>query len=534
MSDDFDDPRMAKALARYEAVGKYLAMNPKRGEKHKLLVELSHQIIVGPDGEPLRAEPDTIRVWVRRYSEQGLPGLMDKLRESRGMQVLTQEQAELVCRLKQEVPERSLDRIISIAEDMKLVEPDVLKRSTVHRVLQQRGISARKSRVPDSHDLDRFEADYPNDLWQSDMLVGPWLPDPARPGKMRRANLFVFMDDHSRLLLHGRFSFRENLPRLELVFRRALQKWGKPRRVYYDNGQVYRSGHMRQIVAILCIYRIIFTRPRRPVGHGKIEALNRLIRSAFLAELNSSNITTLDALNEAFLAWSDLEYNRKVHSELGQTPLARWRQGVERVEYAEEEALRQAFLWRENRTPDKAGVFSLLSIRYQVSAKLARKRIEVRFDPEALHEVEVWHQRRFVERAWPLDIRAHRRPRAASEQPGATSDDNHAPTADWLDHLVQKRRARGSVEPHPRKLAQQALKRRADADRAVIELLSEQLAPGVLDHDAAKDYLDRHGPFDPDRAALTLERLFARGEQRDRHVTFYLDAIRDADKGDDR
>ena len=39
------------------------------------------------------------------------------------------------------------------------------------------------------------------------------------------------------------------------------------------------------------------------MGHGKIEALNRFIRSAFLAELKSSRVSTLDALNEAFLAW---------------------------------------------------------------------------------------------------------------------------------------------------------------------------------------------------------------------------------------
>jgi putative transposase len=241
------------------------------------------------------------------------------------VQTLSDEQIELVCKLKRDVPERSLERIITIAEDTKMVEAGVLRRSTVHRVLQAHGLSARHSRVPDAKDLDRFEADCPNDLWHSDLLVGPWLPDPTRVGKTRRAHLYAIIDDHSRLLLSGRFSFREDLPALELVFRRALQRWGKPTRVYYDNAQVYRSGHMKQIVAALGIHRIVFTQPRRPMGHGKIEALNRYIRSAFLAELRSSSVNTLDALNEAFAAWSDLEYNRKLHSELGQSPLDRWR-----------------------------------------------------------------------------------------------------------------------------------------------------------------------------------------------------------------
>jgi len=57
------------------------------------------------------------------------------------------------------------------------------------------------------------------------------------------------------------------------------------------------------------MHRIVFTEIGRPEGHGKIEALNRLIRAAFLAELRASNITTLDQLNEAFIAWADLEYS---------------------------------------------------------------------------------------------------------------------------------------------------------------------------------------------------------------------------------
>jgi transposase InsO family protein len=528
MTESVEDPRMVKALCRYEVVGRYLAMQPKRGQRRKLLEQLASQNWLGPEGALFQVAAETIRVWVRQYRKDGLPGLMDKKHEARGIQVLTEEQTKLLCQLKKEVPERSLERIIEIAEQTELVEPGVLKRSTVHRVLKSNGLSARKSRVADQKDLDRFEADYPNDLWQSDMLVGPWLPDPDKPGKMRRANLFAFIDDHSRLLLYGRFSFRENLPELEMVFRRALQKWGKPRRVYYDNGQVYRSGHMKQVVATLGMHRIIFTRSYRPMGHGKVEAFNRLVRNAFLAELKSSCISSLDALNEAFLAWSDIQYNRKLHSELSQTPLDRWRTGIERVEYVEEETLRQAFLWKEHRTPDKTGVLSLLGIRYQVGPNLCRKRVQVRFDPEALQEIEVWHQGRFIERCRPLTVYTHRRPSPVDSlaEPIASSTDKTEPTADWLSHLISERRKRGQLEPSPQQLTQQAQKLRDEADQAVIELLKEQLSAEVLDLGAIQQYLNQYGPFDIDRAEQALEKLFSQGQRRDQHVTFYLNQIR--------
>jgi len=338
---------------------------------------------------------------------------------------------------------------------------------------------------------------------------------------MRRALLYAFLDDHSRLLLHGRFSFRENLPVLELVFRRALQRWGRPRRVYYDNGLVYRSGHMRRIVAVLGTHRIVFTKPKRPEGHGKIEAFNRLCRAAFIAEAQAAAIATLDALNDAFFAWLDLEYNRTVNSETGEAPIDRWRASAERIEYVDDEKLRQAFLWSEHRTPDKAGVFSLLGVRYQVGPKLARKRIEVRFDPEALHEVEVWREGNFVERVHPHEVTPWRRPVQHTEDTKPVTE----PVVDWLGHLVEKRRREGDMQ-EPRDAIADAKARRADMDRAVIDVLRDRLDPAVVDESTVQDYLDRFGPFDPGDVERVIDVFLRNGEGRDRHVSFYLDLVR--------
>lgn len=525
---DEQDEQMAVALRRYEIIGRYLALDPPRGQRRKVLEELAAKTWSGPDGEPMQVAADTIRVWVRRYRGGGINALKDKSRSKRGVGVLNAEQCALVVQLKQDVPERSLERIITIAEDMKLVEPGLLRRSTVHRVLQSQGLSARKARVPDAEDLDRFEAAFPNDLWQSDLLPGVWLPDPERAGKTRRADLYAFLDDHSRLLLHGNFSFRDNLPALELVFRRAIQKYGLPRRVYYDNGQVYRSHHMRQIVAALRLHRIIFTRKHRPMGHGKIEALNRLINSAFLAEVRKSKIATVEQLNEAFRAWVDLHYNRKIHGETGEVPLQRWRNNIAHVRYAEEDKLRQAFLWKETRTPDKAGVFSLLGIRYQTGPKLARRRVQVHFDPEALHQVEVWLRGEFRERVQPLQVSPWRRPRA--EPDCTTAKPAAGPRVDWLDHLVRKHRETvGTLEPPSP--AAQALARRRDADQAIVDLLAAKLQADVIDPSAIREYLARFGPFDAERAATTLQSLFDAGERVDQHINVYLDAIRRQQEG---
>jgi len=520
MAHDEDDPERAWALARYQVISAYLALEPRRGERTRLLEKLAARIWRGPEGEDLHAAAETLRVWVRRYRQGGLDGLRDKPRPHRGVQVLSADEVERVLQLKRDVPERSLDRIIKIAEETHVVEPGHLRRSTVHRVLRAHDLSARRPSTAATRDLDRFEADSPNDLWQSDMLVGPWFPDPEQPGRVRRAYLYAFLDDHSRLLLHGRFSFRGDLPALELVFRRCLQKWGRPRRCYYDNGQTYRSGHMRQIVAALGIHRVVFTQVGRPEGHGKIEALNRLIRAAFLAELRSSHITTLDALNEAFLAWADLEYNRQIHGETGEEPLVRWRRAVDRVKYADEEALRQAFLWREERTPDKTGVFSLFGEKYQT--RLGKRRIQVRFDPEALDLVEVWLDNRFQERVRPFQVSTHRRPHQTKPAPEATAA---APLVDWLGHLVARRQKQEFLEPTPRQLVEQATARRQLADQAIVDLFARRLDQAVLCEATLRDWLARFGPVSLDDARRCLDGLFAHGARTDQHISFFLDAL---------
>jgi hypothetical protein len=203
---------------------------------------------------------------------------------------------------------------------------------------------------------------------------------------------------------------------------------------------------------------------------------------------------------------------------------------MKHVRYAEEEKLRQAFLWKEIRTPDKTGILSLLGTRYQVGPEMARRKIEVRYDPEALHEIEVWQKGRFVQRTRPFSVRPHRRPKPVEKEPESGKSEKK-PTANWLSHLVEKRHKEGRGEPPPRQLVQDAQRKREKADIAVLDLLTDRLQQGVVDAAAVREFLGRFGPFDLELAEHTLDNLLEQGEPRDRHAIFYLEAIRRAAKG---
>ncbi len=407
------DPRLAKALDCYQVISSYIADPPPRGQRAARRKHLASKVWIGADGEPFQVSAETIRSWIRKYNRNKLEGLMDKSRPRRGVRALPEEVIDTACKLKKEVPQRTLDRLIQILEGLEMVEIGLVKRSTLHRALQARGLS-RIPTIPDCEDLDRFEASAPNALWQSDMLAGPWLPDPARPGKMRRTWLYAFLDDYSRLIVAGRFSFKGDLPALELVLRRAVQKYGVCKRLYYDNAQVYRSGHMKQIAAALGIERIVYTQRYRPMGHGKIEAWNRLAKRSFIAEVAASKIATLTELNEAFTAWVSKEYNTGIHGETGQTPVDRWRTGIDSIRYADEEDIRVAFLWKERRKADKSGLLSLHGVKYQVGPELAGRYVDVLYDPQDMLEIEVQRDGRLQERVRPFEVAPWRRPRPAT------------------------------------------------------------------------------------------------------------------------
>jgi hypothetical protein len=344
-------------------------------------------------------------------------------------------------------------------------------------------------------------------MWQSDMRTGPFIPDPARPGKQRRTWLSLYIDDHSRCIVGAVWSFKNDREPLMRAFREALRRYGRPKRVYYDNGGPYISDHMKQVVAVVSKggSKPIYTTPRRPEGHGKVEALNRLIKAAFVAEAQRSAITTVDELNQAFRAWSD-RYNHNVHGETNEAPLARWRRGANRIEYIDEDVLQEAFRFRATRVADKAGVFSLFGHSYQVGAGCAKKKIDVHYDPDDLDQVDVWTNGCFRERVRPLSPEPHRRPKAKPELQ-TTEDVEPAGSAsnEWMDLLLEEGKAL-AVEPDP---IDELLAERRRLDDEVVAVIAEHVVPEVFDDKRVRDFLERFGPFDPqtvnDALALAID-----------------------------
>jgi putative transposase len=152
--------------------------------------------------------------------------------------------------------------------------------------------------------------------------------------------------------------------------------------------------------------RLVHSTPYAPQGRGKQERLNRFIREAFLAEAEHAGIETFEQLNDRFIAWAERDANTRVHAETGETPISRFLAGGP-PRMPDPDLLRDAFRWSVTRVVTRTGSVSLVGNRYSVEPALVGRRVELRFDPEDLSRIEVWHERRSWGMAVPFVIGRH-------------------------------------------------------------------------------------------------------------------------------
>jgi len=264
-----------------------------------------------------------------------------------------------------------------------------------------------------------------------------WLPDPSQPGKKRRAYLFCFLDDHSRLVPYAEFFFDEALPRMERVLKVGILRRGIPEALYVDNGKVYSATQFEVACAALGIRRIR-TAPYSPQAKGKQERFFETVRLQFMPEVETSEIATLSDLNASWWAWLELVYHPREHSETGQSPLERYQSGLEQIRPADPETLRKAFLWREYRKVRKDATLDLQGNTYQVDPPLSGRKLELRFDPFDLSNLELWLEGRCLGKATVL---VQNKQRHIAVERLATQPETPAKPKTSLDYLAALRNA---------------------------------------------------------------------------------------------
>jgi putative transposase len=377
------------ALFRYGLIAPLVLEALPRGELTRRAEEIASRQYDIPDSKRRAVSVDTLLDWAVRYRNGGFEALAPKPRQDRGQsRTITPQQASLIERLKRENPHRTRTTLLrELALSSGKDEPPV-SASTLHRFLKQRGLSERQLLAPQARK--KFEAELANQIWQADMLFGPWVERPS--GGRMQVFLHATLDDASRLIPHAQFYASQGLDAALDCLRQAIAARGVPIRLYIDNAKMYRSPQLARIAASLGAL-IIHSRPYQPEGRGKIERCFRTVRDQFLANLEPKRLLSLDELNDRLWAWIENAYHRSEHSALGTTPLLRWQRDIEQVRQLPPATdLRRLFFHRLDRLVRRDSTFLLHNRLYEAPTHLTGHTVEVRFDPLDASQVEIWFQ----------------------------------------------------------------------------------------------------------------------------------------------
>jgi transposase InsO family protein len=386
-----DSPKSEKvALFRYGLIATLVLEQLTRGELMRRARELAALHYDIPFSTRTMISVGTLLKWARRYRKGGLEALSPKRRHDRGRsRVISPQLAELIERLKRENPHRTgttLLRELALTSDDLTTPP--LSAATLYRFLKEQGLTQKQLLSPAAYK--KFEAEFANQIWQSDMMFGPYIPRPD--GGKQQAMLYAILDDASRLIPHAQFYADEGLESLLDCMRQGVAARGIPVRLYVDNGKVYRSVQLARIAATLGIL-IVHTPPYQPEGRGKIERFFRSLREQFLASLDLKQVANMEALNARLDSWIQTAYHRTPHGGLAPntTPLQRWQRDIERVRQLPPATdVRRLFFYRLDRVVRRDSTFLLQKRFYEAPAHLAGQKVEVRFDPLDPSQADVY------------------------------------------------------------------------------------------------------------------------------------------------
>ena len=381
-----DDKAEKIALFRYGLIAPLVLETLPRGELTRRAQEVASRLYDIPHSTRRQLSVDTLLEWTLRYRRNGLAALTPQPRRDRGQtRAVAPETAALIERLKRENPHRTGTALL---RELAPTQAGTLSASTLYRFLRARGLTERQLLLDKATAHKKYEAEYANQIWQSDMLFGPWVQR-AGGGKMQ-VFLQATLDDASRLIPHAQFYPNQGLDSFLDCLRQAISARGLPTRLYMDNAKIYRSPQLNRIGASIGIL-IIHTPPYQPEGRGKIERFFRSVREQFLDSLDPKALLSLEQLNERLWHWLDTVYHRREHSALQTTPLLRWQRDIERVRQLPPATdMRRLFFHRVDRLVRRDSTFLLRNRFFEAPPQLAGKRIEVRFDPLDLAHVEIY------------------------------------------------------------------------------------------------------------------------------------------------
>lgn len=424
MAEDRADRGLEIAAFRYRLIAEALELSGEEAVS-AVLRRIAAATHSDPWGRPFQCKARTLWRYLTAYRRGGLLALRPPVRKDRGeLRALEPEILARAVALRQKVRSRSTSTLIDILVREKKVAQAQIARSTLDRHLRRLGCTRRLLRSLGQKVFRRIQTSAVFELVVCDFHHGPYVRPTAGAEVIRRALLCAFIDHFSRFVCEGRYYLHEDFAALRFGLRRLLHGFGRPVKLYVDNGASYQASRFHAACDALEI-NLVHSKPYRAEGRGVIERFNRTLKEQFEAEVKErEEPLTLDELNAYFEAWLSERYHRDIHSEIGEAPAVRFALAQDLHAAPEPALLEELLRLRERRSVHKKwSTVEIDARRYVVDPALRGRKVDVLHDPFAPEYVLVVFDGRVIQRAFvqqPGQVPAQ--PEAPAAPPGPATD----------------------------------------------------------------------------------------------------------------
>jgi transposase InsO family protein len=241
--------------------------------------------------------PAWVSTLVKRYRTEGPSAFEGRSKRPHSNKLATPPAIEdRIIELRKELLEigadAGADTIHTHLEREGLVAPSI---STIQRILTRRGFVTPAPKKRPKSSYVRFEADLPNECWQSDMTH--WHLEDGTG-----VEIVTFLDDHSRLVLSIRAFPTTTMESVRALFGHTCAIFGTPASALTDNGAIYnagarggRTGFESDLIAAGVLYK--HSRPYHPQTCGKVERWHWTLKK-FLAKRPANTLGELQVILE--------------------------------------------------------------------------------------------------------------------------------------------------------------------------------------------------------------------------------------------
>jgi len=375
--------KTAIALFRFSVIGPLVNTELSHGDLQKKIKVLSLLTYTIPYSNRRTVGFGTIYEWLGKYKKHSFEGLYPKSRKDKGQSKMGSDALEKISQAKEKNPRRPILLIIRDLKHKRQIKDTGLPLSSVYRALK---VSKRKHPQL-KKEQKRYEHEHANEMWQSDVMYGPYIPH-QKGQKPKRTYLIDIMDDASRLIIGAKFYPLQNVLYLKDVFRQGVMTYGIPTKLFVDNGKIYRSQELEVACAKLNT-ALIYSTAYYPEGKGKIERFHRRVREQFLTSI--SNILSIEELNEKFEHWLQNDYNRSPHQGIeNKTPLDKYLERLAHIRRFPGHVYPEELFYREEkRQVGKDATFRINNILYEAPEHLIGEKIQVLFDSDNMEKVKI-------------------------------------------------------------------------------------------------------------------------------------------------